>query len=123
MKLRCAGILEHNLLKGIQDMKTKERRKYTAEFKAQAVALLAAGKSVTELAEELCISSNLLYRWKLNAQEAQGGGEGVRAAGERSEAGALRLLRRENASLRLENDILKKAAVILGTRTQLNSAL
>ena len=104
-------------------MKTKERRKYTAEFKAQAVALLAAGKSVTELAEELCISSNLLYRWKLNAQEAQGGGEGVRAAGERSEAGALRLLRRENASLRLENDILKKAAVILGTRTQLNSAL
>jgi len=104
-------------------MKTKERRKYTAEFKAQAVALLATGKSVAELAEELCISSNLLYHWRLKSQEAQGGSEGVRAVGERSAADALRLLRRENASLKLENDILKKAAVILGTRTPLSSAL
>lgn len=42
---------------------------------------------------------------------------------ERSEADALRLLRRENALLKEENLILKKAAVILGTRTQPNSAL
>ena len=34
-----------------------------------------------------------------------------------SEADALRELRRENARLQAENDILKKAAIILGTRT------
>ena len=37
------------------------------------------------------------------------------------EADELRTLRRENSLLKQENDILKKAAVILGTRPQLNS--
>ena len=46
----------------------------------------------------------------------------MRAAGERSEADELRALRRENTLLRQENDILKKAAVILGTRLPSNSA-
>ena len=32
-------------------MKTKERKQYTAEFKAQAVELRATGKPVAELAE------------------------------------------------------------------------
>ena len=64
----------------------KPRKRYTPEFKTQAVELLATGKPVPELAEELCVSSNLLYNW------------------------------RENARLQIENDILKKAAVILGTR-------
>ena len=36
-------------------------------------------------------------------------------------ADALRSLRRENALLKAENDIFKKAAIILGTRTQPNS--
>lgn len=104
-------------------MKTKERKKYTAEFKAQAVELMATGRPISELAEELGVSSNLLYSWRLNSQEAQGGSAGARAVGERSEADALRLLRRENALLKEENLILKKAAVILGTRTPQNSAL
>lgn len=34
----------------------------------------------------------------------------------------MRALRRENAQLRMENDILKKAAVILGTKSPANSA-
>jgi transposase-like protein len=34
----------------------------------------------------------------------------------------LRALRRENARLQAENDILKKAAIILGTKPHLNSA-
>ena len=46
----------------------------------------------------------------------------ARAAGERSEADELRALRREVTLLRQENDILKKAAVILGTRLPTNSA-
>ena len=101
-------------------MKSKPRQRYTAEFKAQAVELLSTGKPVSQIAEELCIGSNLLYKWKQDSQGAQAGSEGPRAAGERSEADDLRSLRRENALLKQENDILKKAAVILGTRPPSN---
>ena len=98
------------------------RKRYTTEFKAQAVELLSIGKPVSQVAEELCISSNLLYSWRHSAQDAQLDRAGARAAGERSEADELRVLRRENTLLRQENDILKKAAVILGTRAPANSA-
>lgn len=98
------------------------RKRYTPEFKTQAVELLNTGKPVSQVAEELCISSNLLYSWRHNSQGAQLVSAGARAAGERSEADELRALRRENTLLRQENDILKKAAVILGTRLPSNSA-
>ena len=42
----------------------------------------------------------------------------ARPPDEEPEADELRRLRRENANLKLENDILKKAAVILGTKPQ-----
>jgi transposase len=102
-------------------MKRKARKHYSAEFKTQAIELMETGKPVAELAQELCLSSNLLYRWKQEAQSAQFGSEGPRAGGEGAAADDLRALRRENALLRQENDILKKAAVILGTRPQPNS--
>ena len=79
-------------------MKSKPRRRYTAEFKAQAVELLETGRPVAELAAELGISTNLLYSWKQAS------------------------LRREVARLRVDNDILKKAAIILGTKPQPNFA-
>jgi transposase len=99
-------------------MNPKPRQRYTAEFKAQAVELISTGKPVSQIAEELCISSNLLYKWKQNSQETQAGSEGPQVAGGRAAADDLRSLRREIALLKAENDILKKAAVILGTRPQ-----
>lgn len=99
-------------------MNQKPRKRYTSEFKAQAVELLETGKPVPQVAEELCISSALLYKWR---QGAQVGNAGPRAVGEGAGADDLHALRRENALLRQENDILKKAAVILGTRPQANS--
>lgn len=96
-------------------MNPKHRRRYTAEFKAQAIALLETGKPVSQLAQELGISDNLLYSWRLASQRAQGGSEGPQAEGARDAADELRALRRELARLKMENDILKKAAVILGT--------
>ncbi len=74
-------------------MNAKTRRRFTAEFKTQAVQLLETGKPIAQIAEELSISSDLLYSW-----------------------------RREHALLKQENDILKKAAVILGTRLLPSSA-
>ena len=103
-------------------MKTNIRKRYTAEFKAQAVELAKLGKPVPQLAEELGIGTSLIYRWVTQlAQDTQLGSEGSRATGERAEADELRVLRRELVTLKLENDILKKAAVILGTQTRSGS--
>ncbi len=104
-------------------MKVVTRKRYSKEFKAQAVELARSGKPVPELAQELEISSGTLYRWISKAPQApQLGSAGLRAAGEEAEADELRRLRRHNAQLQLENDILKKAAVILGTKTSNSGA-
>jgi len=95
------------------------RKRYTPEFKAQAVGLVGLGKPVSEVAEDLGIGSSILYGWvRKNSQSAQVGSGGLRAVGEEPVADELRRLRRDNAQLKLENDILKKAAVILGTKPQ-----
>jgi len=95
------------------------RKRYTAEFKAQAIGLVGVGKPVPDVARDLGISEGVLYAWvRKNSQAAQLGSEGLRAVGEEPAADELRRLRRENANLKLENDILKKAAVILGTKPQ-----
>lgn len=99
---------------------TRSKKQYTAEFKAQAIELMAAGRPIAELAEELLVSANLLYSWRSSSQGARVGSEGLRAVGEEAAADDPRALRREIALLRQENDILKKAAVILGTRPQPN---
>ena len=78
------------------------------------------GKPVPDVARDLGISEGVLYGWvRKGSQAAQLGSGGLRAAGEGEPAAEeLRRLRRENANLKLENDILKKAAVILGTKPQ-----
>jgi transposase len=97
-------------------MKSVTRKRYTAEFKAQAVELVRVGRPVREVAQELEVGVSLLYAWAYqSSQPAQLGSAGGRAVGEEPEADELRRLRREVATLKLENDILKKAAVILGT--------
>ena len=78
---------------------------------------------MTEVAQDLEIGTSILYGWvRKGAQPGQLGSGGVRAVGEEPVADELPRLRRENANLKLENDILKKAAVILGTRPQLGAA-
>lgn len=99
---------------------TKQRKQYTADFKSKAVELMAAGRPVSELAKELCISANLLYSWRRTSQGVRIGSEGQRAIGEEAAADDTRALRRELTLLRQENEILKKAAVILGTKPQPN---
>ena len=106
-------------------MRTVIRKRYTAEFKNQAMELARLGKPVSAVAADLGIGANILYRWlhqSADAQPAQLGREGLRAGGEEPAADELRRLRRENINLKQENDILKKAAVILGTRPQPGAA-
>jgi len=104
-------------------MKLVTRKRYSKEFKAQAVELVRNGKPVPELAQELEISSGMLYKWvRQDSQAAQVRSEGLQAVGAESVAEELRRLRRQNAQLQMENDILKKAAVIMGTRPRNNDA-
>ena len=104
-------------------MSAVRRKRYTAEFKAQAVGLVGVGKPVPDVARDLGISEGLLYKWvRKDSRTAQLGSEGLRVPQTRDEqptTDELRRLRREVAHLKLENDILKKAAVILGTKPPL----
>lgn len=96
------------------------RRRYTAEFKAQAVGLVLAGKPASEVAQDLGISAGNLYRWasEISKEGGELGSGGLGAGGAEPVADELAALRRENARLKLDNDILKKAAVILGSYSQ-----
>jgi transposase len=90
----------------------KERRKYTREFKVEAVQLYeSSGKSMRAIEQELGITPYLLAKW---VQEYQQGetrafpGKGRLPA----EEAEVQRLRRENEVLRQERDILKKVVVI-----------
>jgi len=95
----------------------KRRKRYTTDFRNQALELCAAGRSVADVAEDLCISKDLIYAWRRKASESsQLRSEGQGAGGNEDQAKELARLRHEVAELRIDNDILKKAAVILGTQ-------
>lgn len=82
------------------------RKTYTPEFKAEAVALvLEHGLSASKVANDLGISQPSVSRWVKDAQLAAKPDALTNA--EREE---LKRLRREAKVLRMERDILKKAA-------------
>jgi len=98
-------------------MNAMMKKRYTSEFKDQAIGLVKLGKPVAEVARDLALSEGVLYGWiRKGSQAAQLGSAGLEAGGEEPAADELRRLRREMTNLKLENDILKKAAIILGTK-------
>jgi len=82
------------------------RRKFTREFKVSAVRLVhEQGYSPAQAARSLGVDAASVRGWvKKFADEA-----GVKPTGEGALAAELRRLRHENAQLRMERDILKKA--------------
>ena len=94
-------------------MKNRQRRDFPAEFKAEAVRLVqSSGKQVTQLARELNVDRQLLHSWVRQAERRKGKpltdifpGHGNRTA----EEAELDRLRRENAQLKEDVEILKKA--------------
>ena len=86
------------------------RKTYTREFKLQALKMLTdQGLAVAEVARRLGVTEGCLRTWK---QAAAGHGESAFPAhGNPTPADdELRRLRAENARLRAERDLLKKAA-------------
>jgi transposase-like protein len=88
-----------------------KRQSYSREFKLEAVRLLLLGeKPAADLARELGVPRNRLYKWRdeVSAKDTETvfPGHGRRRAADAE----LAAVKRENARLREENEILKKAA-------------
>jgi transposase len=100
------------------DTTTKRaRRIFTEEYKAEAVRLvLGEGKSVGAAARDLDLSESALRNWVERARADRGTGKpGVLTTAEREE---LARLRKENRELRIEREILKKAAAFFAKHQQ-----
>lgn len=90
-------------------MSEPKRKKYTEEFKTEAVRLAQeSGRPVAQVARELGIADNLLYRWRTEEHRARS--LGTSRAALKAEAEELARLRREVVTLRKERDFLKSAA-------------
>jgi transposase len=87
----------------------KSGKRYTAEFKKDAVELvLSTGRTPTEVARELGVSAEGLRSWVKQAKTDRGQGPaGALTSDEREE---LRRIRRELAEVKRANEILVKAA-------------
>jgi transposase len=92
-----------------------DRKVYSKEFKEQAVLLTeTSGKKVSEIAADLGIRENLLWRWKREKRLAGANsfpGNGNRQPGTDLEE-ENRRLRQELHLVQMERDILKKAVAI-----------
>jgi transposase len=89
------------------------RRKFTREFKLNAVELSYQRENIKELASELNVRAETLYRWRSEFAVLEGGsfpGNGRKKLTE--EESELERLRKELADVRMERDILKKAVGI-----------
>ena len=86
------------------------RRQFSREFKFEAVRLVRErGVSVAQAARDLDVHENVLRKWvREAASDPQHAfpGQGVM----KPDQGELERLKKENAKLRMERDLLKKAA-------------
>ena len=82
-----------------------ERRKFTKEFKQEAVQLsYDSDRSVVEVAQNLGISPRLIYRWR--SEQRQEGEDAFPGKGKtKPSEEELRRLRRELEQVRMERDI------------------
>lgn len=96
----------------------KTRPPYAPEFRRQMVELVRAGRDPEDLAREFEPSSQAIRNWVAQADRQEGRREvappAVLTAAERDE---LARLRRENKQLRLERDILSRAAAWFARET------
>ena len=91
----------------------QRRKRYTPEFKAEAVRLAqTSGRPIRETAAHLGVTAKSLHEWI----------EALRPAPAESltgdERAELEALRRENAQLRRERDILKKATAFFARESK-----
>ncbi len=97
-------------------MTGEKRRSYTPEFKHEAVRLITdEGQRVAEVARSLGINATMLGRWKREAVEEDAfPGKGRMKPMEEE----LRRLQKENRQLKMDREILKKAAAFFARESK-----
>ncbi len=96
--------------------KKQKRRRFTPEYKMEVVALMhKSGKTAGQVARELDLTETSVRAWARQAEiDDSNGSSGALTTAEREELAGLR---RENKTLRLEREILKKAAAFFAKET------
>jgi transposase len=94
-------------------MTKRERRVYTPEFKLQMVQLFLNGKPKAEIVREYELTASAFDKW---IKQHQNSGSFKEKDNKSEEQLELEKLRKELQKLRMENDILKQAALILGRK-------
>jgi transposase len=94
----------------------KKRRTFTPEYKAEVVALVEnGGKTAGQVARDLELTETSVRAWVRQAEvDAGKGGSGALTTAEREEFAALK---REVKTLRMEREVLKKAAAFFAKET------
>ena len=92
----------------------KSRKPYPPEFREQMVALVRAGRAPEDLAREFKPTAQSISNWVAQAdRDADRRTDGLTS----SECSELTQLRRENRQLKLEREILSKAAAWFAQET------
>jgi transposase len=91
------------------------RRRFSQEFKIEAVLMVNEGRDVSDVAHELGIRPDMLRKWKKKFEDD--GDEAFPGSGrQKPEDEEKRRLRRENRRLQMQVEILKKAVAIVSDR-------
>lgn len=97
-------------------MSKRSRRKYTEEYKEEAVKLVTEqGYKIAETARNLGVNPNLLGRWKRDFEV--GDGDCLDSGDKAALQSELKRLRKENKRLEMEREILKKAAAFFANES------
>ncbi len=98
-------------------MKRRQRRSFTAAYKAETVRLIReGGKPVSQVARDLDLSETAVRRWLSQAEvDAGRGSRGELTTAEREE---IQKLRRQVRVLEMEREILKKAAAFFAKESR-----
>ena len=96
-------------------MSKRNTRSYDAEFIERAVKLAVESDSQAQVARDLGVSKNTLYSWVRQYHQEP---KAVKAVNDEHVFDELKRLRKENARLREERDILKKAAAYFAVNSR-----
>jgi transposase len=95
--------------------KPRKRGAYPPEFRRQMVELVRAGRSPEELEREFEPTAQTIRNWVAQADRDEGRRADGLTSAERQE---LNRLRRENRQLKVERDILSRAAAWFARETK-----